>query len=342
MATNYPDGVDDFEEPPNPEEVPLAQAGGQPNRTTANPGRNHVEHHRDLGDAVGALQTHAARIVHDHSGSATDTSRGSRLSSSNTHQQGAPPATLSAARALADTDSSQFALHHTLGPGANQAAAGDHSHDYDGGGITNRPIVRRASGDLPDQPYAGLMVYETDTGRVRAWGDLGNGPRWNLLPAGAVPVVRLEAGKQNVPAGSGGATLSWDKVEDNFGCLPGQSGTTITLPEPGLYHVDVALQWNVQWVPEWATVVLCLDGQETTVRSSSFQRGGILANVVQGLNPDFSQTMSLSGKIRTQSAGQDLTVVCRQRSTTLIAALVSLFDPESNVVSRLELCYVGP
>ena len=29
----------------------------------------------------------------------------------------------------ADTDSSRTALHHTLGPGANQAAKGNHTHD---------------------------------------------------------------------------------------------------------------------------------------------------------------------------------------------------------------------
>lgn len=37
----------------------------------------------------------------------------------------------------ADTDGSPKALHHTLGPGANQAAAGNHTHDGGGSAIVS-------------------------------------------------------------------------------------------------------------------------------------------------------------------------------------------------------------
>lgn len=338
MATNYPNGVDDFEEPPNPEEVPLSQAGGQPNRTTANPGRNHVEHHRDLGDAVNALQVHAARRTHDHSGSATDPARGVKLAQANTHEN-------------ADTNSSANAIHHTLGTGAFQAAAGNHTHDYDSGSILNAPFIRCLStsrpGD-PDNPIArtdGLVIYETDTRRMRVWQDFGHGAglRWNILPTANIPVVRLQAAQQSIA--STGTTITWTKTpgqsEDTFGYFSGNTGNTIAVSEPGVYHIDVALQWNVQFVPEWATIVVCVNGQETPVRVSSFQRGGILANIVQGVSPDFSQTMALSGKIRVQS-GQNVTVVCRHQASNAITQLISLFDPASQVVSRLEMAYVGP
>lgn len=53
---------------------------------------------------------------HDHDGSPTQ-----QLTQANTHQS-------------PDTDSATSALHHTLGSGANQAAAGNHSHVGGGGG----------------------------------------------------------------------------------------------------------------------------------------------------------------------------------------------------------------
>jgi hypothetical protein len=44
---------------------------------------------------------------------------------------GKPPSTdqVNKFHEKADKDASPKALHHTLGPGANQAASGDHSHD---------------------------------------------------------------------------------------------------------------------------------------------------------------------------------------------------------------------
>lgn len=62
---------------------------------------------------------------HDHSGA---TGHGPVLAQANTH--GSP-----------DTDSSPTALHHTIGSGANQAAAGNHQHETFG-------IVFTGSGDV--------------------------------------------------------------------------------------------------------------------------------------------------------------------------------------------------
>jgi hypothetical protein len=65
-----------------------------------------------LGDAVMAIENSVALLSHDHSGVSGGTSR---LFQMNTHQS-------------PDTDSSTSSLHHTVGAGATQAAAGNHSH----------------------------------------------------------------------------------------------------------------------------------------------------------------------------------------------------------------------
>lgn len=59
--------------------------------------------------------------------------------------------TVSRFHSNADTDSSRTALHHTLGPGKNQAASGNHSHDGNDsprlltgtviGGATNEVVI---------------------------------------------------------------------------------------------------------------------------------------------------------------------------------------------------------
>jgi len=157
MATNYPDGYDTFNEPSQPEQTALNQVGGQ-----AAPGRNHFEHHRDLGDAVEQLQQHAARRGHDHSGSSTDPARGAKLAQANTHEG-------------VDTNASASAIHHTLAThlptsgttGQFQAASGHHTHDYNT--LTNKPWHLCTSATRPTGVAPGTMIYETDTNRVRVW-----------------------------------------------------------------------------------------------------------------------------------------------------------------------------
>ncbi|QDF18593.1 hypothetical protein SEA_PUPPER_107 [Gordonia phage Pupper] len=151
MATGYPQNVDTFTEPSLAETTPLSSAGDGT--------RNHVQHHRDLGDAVEALQVEAALRNHDHSGSG-DRFHGSKLAQVNTHES-------------ADTDSAPEAIHHTLGPDSHQAAPGDHVHDYNGVSIINKPLVLCTSTTRPGAPYPGLMIYETDTNCFRVWGNFG-------------------------------------------------------------------------------------------------------------------------------------------------------------------------
>lgn len=105
IATNYPGASDVFNVPTSPTTTPLSSAGSG--------SRNHVSHHRDLGDAVMALQNNVTKSDHTHSGSALN---GPKLVQAYTHES-------------PDTDSTPLSLHHTLGTGANQAAAGNHNHD---------------------------------------------------------------------------------------------------------------------------------------------------------------------------------------------------------------------
>lgn len=159
MPTNYPDGTnpalgpdgrDDFRVTSLPEDTPLSQAG--PGAT-----RNHPELHEDVGDAVEALQEHAAQKTHDHSGDSADPKKGPKLDQANTHQN-------------PDTDAGAGSMHHTLGEGAFQAASGNHVHDYnDATRLLNRPYVICTSTTRPAQPVKGTQIYETDTDRVRVW-----------------------------------------------------------------------------------------------------------------------------------------------------------------------------
>lgn len=144
MPSNYPDVLDVFTEPGLPEETPLSQAGTG--------SRNHPEHHRDLGDAMEKVQIHAAVKTHDHSGDAGDRTKGSKLKQVNTHEE-------------ADTDSAPSALHHTLGSGANQAAPGNHNHDYNA--LQNIPFAICTSTTRPVSPTVGMLIYETDSGAFR-------------------------------------------------------------------------------------------------------------------------------------------------------------------------------
>ena len=105
MPTSFPGSNDSFSEPASPSSTPLDDDGGS--------GRIMVASHEDLGDAIMAMQGQATLLVHSHDGA---TSRhGSKLVQANTHQS-------------PDTDASTSALHHTIGTGANQGAAGNHSH----------------------------------------------------------------------------------------------------------------------------------------------------------------------------------------------------------------------
>lgn len=568
MATSYPDGYDTFNEPSQPEQTALNQVGGQ-----ANPGRNHFEHHRDLGDAVEAVQRNAARKNHDHSGDSDDPAKGGKLAQANTHQS-------------ADTNSSASAIHHTLAThlptngttGQYQAASGHHTHDYTT--LTNRPWQLCTSTTRPTGVAPGTMIYESDTNRVRVWGQfnadntlvtglnsadsfdrlntdnmgstlwqqvytpgsagkmgtdgnhlawfdsgdnearciarrintadrrtatddqimiwltggfqqeyytpfygatapsndfyfrmsddmqsylrlvstynewgqgsltlfgtktgpggerrigslsadtflintywtaelVGNtmtistGPTlegstipvgkivdnnavankgsdyrgwglgmvagnrmgldglgfgqvtpaeismviiqdvltytgtalWQLLPVANTPIVRL-AQNLNQPINAGGTLVQWnEEIEDSFNYFNPSFPTKITIADPGLYSFNIGLQWGVSFIPETATAVVCINGEETLLRKSSLQtRSGLLSLLGINVAPDYSQTMAFSGNLRL-AAGDEVTVKCRYNADTLSTFVNTYFDLQSRVKSRLEMHYIGP
>lgn len=104
MTTNFPAGSDNFNVPNSPGSTALSSSGTG--------SRNHVQHHRDLGDAIEAMQAQATLAAHSHNSSTAR--HGNKLAVANTHE-------------TPDTDSSTSAIHHTLGHGANQAAPGNHA-----------------------------------------------------------------------------------------------------------------------------------------------------------------------------------------------------------------------
>jgi len=348
VPTNYPGGTDKFFEPSLPEQIPLSQTGYQPGSEDVDGrrARNHVEHHRDLGDAVQALEENAAQVTHDHSGNSSNTTKGAKLKQANTHEQ-------------ADTDLALTSLHHTLGTGAFQAAPGDHTHDFNapgGGGIVNAPFLRCTSTTKPGDPGTtiprtdGLTIYETDTKRMRVWGDFGNGngERWNILPTANIPIVRLvQGGTGQAITEASGAIMKWTEVEDNFGFFnpstTDASKQQIKVTEPGVYQIDCAVQWGGNFVPEVATIVACVDGAETELRYSKLQPTNLLTllgiSVIDGVH---SQTVALSGKLRV-GYNQVVTIKCKYAGLTPVGTFINTFiDLDTKVKSRLDMHYVGP
>lgn len=104
MGTNFPSSDDVFTEPSAPASTPLGSAGDS--------ARDMVDNHGDMGLAVMAMQAEATLLTHNHNGT---TRNGSKLTQARTHQS-------------PDTDTAVTALHHTIGTGANQGAAGNHTH----------------------------------------------------------------------------------------------------------------------------------------------------------------------------------------------------------------------
>lgn len=105
MPTDFPTSNDVFTEPSAPASTPLGDAGDST--------RNSFEFHKDVGDAIMAMQAEATLAAHSHNGSTFR--HGSKLTQANTHEN-------------ADTDLSPSSIHHTIGTGENQGAAANHTH----------------------------------------------------------------------------------------------------------------------------------------------------------------------------------------------------------------------
>lgn len=316
MATAYPGGFDDFKVPSNPEETALSQTGAGGNT------RNLTTSILDQGDAIEALEANAGLKGHDHSGDATDIHHGAKLTESFTHQS-------------SDVDTATSAKHHTIGTGANQAAAGNHNHDYNT--LLNIPWKDCLSTARPSSPYLGMKIYETDTKCLRIWdqypGD--SAPSWRVLLGATVPVVRLrQSAAQTInPAGS---MVEWhEELEDRFGYFnAGASLTDIVIRDAGLFNITAAIQFDAEFVPDIAHVVLFVNGVASTVGEHRFIRGN-------GFIPGFSQTITCTGPLRF-APNDVLTVQVSYHAPGLITWFLSFWDTPDKINSRIDVMYVSP
>ncbi|QZE10458.1 hypothetical protein SEA_SCOOBYDOOBYDOO_112 [Mycobacterium phage ScoobyDoobyDoo] len=160
--------------------------------------------------------------------------------------------------------------------------------------------------------------------------------RWTLLPLGATPSVRLRQSKIQKILYTGTIIEFAEELEDNFGYFnKNASPTNVTVKEPGLYRIEASLQWDPQFAPDIAHIVVLINGLETTVRDSKFIKGN-------AATPGLSQTLSLSAPIRLAANDVVSIKAFYTAGPSLLDKIFSYFDSSSNVNSRLDLTYAGP
>lgn len=316
MATAYPTGRDEFGEPGAPDQTPLSSAGTGT--------RNHVEHHRDLGDAVEALQENSATTIHDHSGTADEHGNVTpKLAQVNTHQD-------------ADTDQAGTSIHHTLGGGEFQAAPGNHTHDFSGPGILNKPFQIATSTTRPVNPVHGMQIFETDTHKVRIFTDVPTGStrRWVLMPGGVVPICRLtQTTRQRIL--SGGSFLEWNNIEEQSDSMFNLAGNRaeVIIPEDGLYDVAGAIAWDPDVLfGDNAYTEIYVNGLRTQYIQSQYVRGHLF-------NPGFSQTVSAGGRMRLKAGDR---VSLRARHNGAFAQWTTTRSSADGIASRFDVVFLGP
>lgn len=141
MPTSFPGSDDSFTEPAAPSSTPLDDDGGS--------GRIMVDNHEDLGDAIMAMQAQATLLTHTHSGSGRN---GSKLTQARTHE-------------TPDTDSGSSSLHHTIGTGANQGAAGNHTHSVTTVWPVGAVFITEVAGNPASAPHSLPGTWTQITGQ---------------------------------------------------------------------------------------------------------------------------------------------------------------------------------
>ena len=131
-----------------------------------------------------------------------------------------------------DTDTATTSLHHTLGTGANQAAAGNHSHAgflaTTGGTLTGDLTLNVASGHLTLNSQTDLRLADSDSSNwvaLQAPATVASNVTWTL------PAADGTSGQ--VLSTSGAGVLSWATSSGGSASLSltlnQQTGTTYTL-----------------------------------------------------------------------------------------------------------------
>lgn len=111
-----------------------------------------------------------------------------------------------------DTDSAPTALHHTLGTGANQAAAGNHTHDAATGLSSGVVAIARGGTNSSASPTAGAVPY--GTGSAYAFTNAGTSGQF------------LKSGGSGAPSW---AALATSDVTGLDTALAGKASTTNTV-----------------------------------------------------------------------------------------------------------------
>lgn len=205
MGINFPASDDVFTEPSAPASTALASAGDSSRTATVN--------HADLGSAVVALQVEATLLTHTHDGT---TRNGPKLAQANTHQS-------------PDTDSSTTALHHTIGTGANQGAAGNHTHGApDVWPVGSVFITELAGNPNPTFGLAGTWVQITGQFIVAAGSTFTGGttggsaththtPSFSTTGAHSHTSPGVDAGGDHVHSNAGSGTANFSHTHGTTG-----------------------------------------------------------------------------------------------------------------------------
>lgn len=157
-------------------------------------------------------------------------------------------------------------------------------------------------------------------------------PVWQVLPVGAVPVVRVA---QSVPQqlNHAGSLITWDTVEeDNFNFFNPAANTAVVCSEPGLYQVDCSIQWGQQYYPDVINVVLLLNGDPTTIKQQ----------VTGPKQAGFSYTVSLSGTLRLAQNDMLQIFASYTSAANFWTEIFSYADVPSKTMSHLEITFISP
>lgn len=308
-STSYPTTPDVFNVPSNPESTPLSSAGDGTRDLTQSIG--------DQGAAVMALEGLSAVKTHTHAGGSDGTLI---LAQSSTHANN-------------DADTGTGSIHHSIGPGAFQASAGNHVHNYSS--LANAPYIICDSLTHPGSPFAGMMIFETDTNFLRIWADTGSGFAWQLIPFLALPTVELIQTSPQLLHHPGWIQLLWHAiVEDTNHFFNGViSETELVVHDAGLYATRLAVQFDPAIAPNIASVAIFVNGVLSSIQQNVFQRG-------ETFTPGISQTLSATGPLRLGSGDVVTSAVSYVASDTL-GAVNTFVDTVHNLTSRIGLNFLG-
>lgn len=150
-----------------------------------------------------------------------------------------------------DTDTASTAIHHTIGSGATQAAAGNHTHVYDT--LLQIPLEICTSSTRPASPQLGMQIWETDTNRSRIWASFPN----NVLETGTSFTDTFNRASGSV--GYSATGVSGSLSGGNNGSTTIVLGASDTAVLVGVTNYSSSAPWHSGW-----TTTVTVGGVELT------------------------------------------------------------------------------